>query len=651
MTSTDDTGRPSESIEAEVLGNILAQPIIAQAADAATVADLNLPASFTARIADRVIRSSFEDRHRVIYNDRAQHAAAPHDAPQLTQETWPELRGYRPPLIPDDPEWPHAFPSSGDSLLRLAAEHVARRLAFDGFPATFTHIRNLLAPLLPETHDPEGPMTDLKGAGSRADAHVSLFRRAGLPTDLLRFFSLDHPSEFNFRPTIPGFRAIDDAGSENASLVRMQMTRPDHWIQSAGGGPGSGDNVDLLLHLLRAAPDLPFVISIHHEHADVLRLMLARADIAIDRVTILPVPHPVSQWAQDNLKTGAVGTTSAALFPRFASRAEDGAKMDASDTAALARVSVPGLVTAHSPLHFQGGNLMLLRRGETRILLIGEAEIARNAALGLTPAQSETALRAEMGADVSVVLPAAGFHLDTEILPRCIGKELIVFVADEPSAARIILRTALQSLETARVLSRADARPLHAFLDHRNDEQVVARFSALLSQVMTPSGEFPASFAEVFRAAAWEFPPANAQRVLLAIDILAGLQPRPWEHSLHPHAQAYFRSLRRLADDRRELTARLSPHGIRIVPVPALAADRRSASVINAVNLRDRLLVPVRNGFFKPLDDAAIRVIRQHVPPSVRIVPIPAAESERRGGAVHCSVSLFPAPPSARSSV
>src|SRR5690606_2826546 len=133
-------------------------------------------------------------------------------------------------------------------------------------------------------------------------------------------------------------------------------------------------------------------------------------------------------------------------------------------------------------------------------------------------------------------------------------------------------------------------------------------------------------------------------RVLLALDIIAAQRPRPWEASLHPHAQAYARALRRSTADRNLMRDALTRAGMRVVPVPAISAGKRSASVINAVHLPDRVLLPIRGGFLKPLDDAAIKVINTHLPPGVEIVPIPAAESERRGGALHCSMAIFPDP-------
>jgi hypothetical protein len=55
---------PQVSVEDEVLANVKAQQI-----GPATVADLALPDDFLRRVADRVIRSSFEDRYRIVVPD------------------------------------------------------------------------------------------------------------------------------------------------------------------------------------------------------------------------------------------------------------------------------------------------------------------------------------------------------------------------------------------------------------------------------------------------------------------------------------------------------------------------------------------------------------------------------------------------------
>lgn len=58
------------SIENEVIANIVNQPIGDH-----SVADLNLPLPFLRRSADRIIRSSFEQRYRIVVDDTQPGAA------------------------------------------------------------------------------------------------------------------------------------------------------------------------------------------------------------------------------------------------------------------------------------------------------------------------------------------------------------------------------------------------------------------------------------------------------------------------------------------------------------------------------------------------------------------------------------------------
>src|SRR5438105_4155449 len=61
--ATNPATRP-QSIEDEVLANIQHQRIGSR-----TVADDHLPGAFLARVADRIIRESFEERFRIVISD------------------------------------------------------------------------------------------------------------------------------------------------------------------------------------------------------------------------------------------------------------------------------------------------------------------------------------------------------------------------------------------------------------------------------------------------------------------------------------------------------------------------------------------------------------------------------------------------------
>lgn len=67
-TARPETAPPAQTpkipIETEVLGNVKAQPI-----GTATLDDLALPDEYLKRVSDRVIRSSFESRYRIVVPD------------------------------------------------------------------------------------------------------------------------------------------------------------------------------------------------------------------------------------------------------------------------------------------------------------------------------------------------------------------------------------------------------------------------------------------------------------------------------------------------------------------------------------------------------------------------------------------------------
>jgi hypothetical protein len=658
MSGTPADHPPSltpEQVEAEVRANIVAQPIVASLPDGPTVADLALPEDLVRRIADRVLRASFEERHRNVVTDSASASLTP---VLLDRERWPELRSCRPAVLRNEASWPDTLPA-GPPEARRAAEHVARRLARDGLVRTTIDACAILAPV---------------AASASPEARAQLLRAVGIPTDLAAWFALgerplldaawDAPAtahaEFRPVPSLQGFHAVDEAGTEPVALMRAQLTRPDHWrpLDDASPGPGygvgSGDNLDVTLRLAATLHDTHLIAVIDAPHADALRGALEHLPGVAERVHVLSTPAPVSQWAQDSLKAGSTDAGPAAIFPRFASRGEDGAKIDAADSAALAptadELARRGFSLAHSPLHFQGGNVMLVRLlSGRRLVLIGEAEIARNVTLGLSPDQAREGLRVEMGADEALVLPAVGFHLDTELSVRRAGSELVAFVPDEPAGARLVLGAAARSLGAAGALRAQDAKALRTFLEMRNDEAVVRTLGAILAQAADPLGNLHVRAINLFADGPTDSRAArvgNALRVLSALDVLAagaspGRTEPPWEAALHPHARAAMRSLRRLEDDRARLHDSLRAAGFRVVPVPSMSLGNRSASVINMVHLPSRVLVPVRGGFLRPLDDAALRTLRRELG-SVDILAIPCGESERRGGALHCSVNVFP---------
>lgn len=75
---------PKLSIEDEVLGNVKAQPI-----GPATVDDLAFPDAYLKRVSDRIIRSSFESRYRIVVPDPAPAAVPPPPPPAAPAKATP----------------------------------------------------------------------------------------------------------------------------------------------------------------------------------------------------------------------------------------------------------------------------------------------------------------------------------------------------------------------------------------------------------------------------------------------------------------------------------------------------------------------------------------------------------------------------------
>ena len=107
------------------------------------------------------------------------------------------------------------------------------------------------------------------------------------------------------------------------------------------------------------------------------------------------------------------------------------------------------------------------------------------------------------------------------------------------------------------------------------------------------------------------------------------------------HAQAYMRSIRRRVADRRALHEQLRRLGWKVVPVPSLADADRGINYLNGLHERKRYIMPAYGGFYAPLDQAAAEVFAAELE-GVEVVPILSGESQRRVGAVHCSVSAYP---------
>jgi hypothetical protein len=86
----DRTRDIGPTVEEEVLSNVERQEI-----DGHTLADLHLPPEFLVRVADRIIRASYEERYRLVVQDRAARDDAEIDGarPAPAASSWPLAAG------------------------------------------------------------------------------------------------------------------------------------------------------------------------------------------------------------------------------------------------------------------------------------------------------------------------------------------------------------------------------------------------------------------------------------------------------------------------------------------------------------------------------------------------------------------------------
>jgi hypothetical protein len=107
------------------------------------------------------------------------------------------------------------------------------------------------------------------------------------------------------------------------------------------------------------------------------------------------------------------------------------------------------------------------------------------------------------------------------------------------------------------------------------------------------------------------------------------------------HLRAYLSSIRRREDDRAAIRQSLAGAGFRVVPVPSTSEELRGTNYLNGVHTPSRYLMPAYGGLYAPLDEAASGIFRRELGRTVKIMPVLCAESQRRAGAVHCSVSTY----------
>jgi hypothetical protein len=361
-------------------------------------------------------------------------------------------------------------------------------------------------------------------------------------------------------------------------------------------------------------------------------------------------PLPFTQWAQDNCKTGSTVRDGrrewVTLVPRYASQGELAPLFMPSESYLFDSLAAAGLKVVQSPLLFQGGNLLPVYNPPTqeRLLFVGESEVLRNRALGLTREQILDALRTEFGVDRCVVLPATSFHIDLEATIRHCAGRLTAFVNDSEAAARRVVELAIDTLHSAGYLERGQAGVLKDSLHERQYPVLVSQLWEIINQARGESGELSKDFALHFQSTPVESGRDNLKRVLLALDLLTALSLDDHDAQVVPMPQdrrAYYMLLLERERDRTALHDALRAEGLRVVSVPSLSDEDLSINYVNGVQGMHWYLMPAMGGYFQRVDDAARKAFVEHFDPGVAVVPIYSALAQRRYGGVHCSVSVY----------
>ena len=679
----DDESPPRGDIEREVRANRENIPL-----GQYRLGVLGYPSAYLDQVADRIIRLSYREAYQQVYDD-LERPADPERAgiPVLTPldpiilrsawsandirawnalpETRPEKRSFRIERTLYRACSPVIDRSRRTAQERAAIDMVARELAHSGLLRT-----TIMAAAVLDTNPQQVPR------GQDLDDY---FHGMGLPVDLLAYFQAGNQGvlegivgelhactsaetrrktvlsllddigglSFHVSRDEPAFRVALEDGSEELGMLHLQVTRGTYWKL-----PGSGGSLDVVRQLAESLPDVHLALSLEEDHLETFLDTASSWQRAPGRMSILLEPGPMTQWAQDNKKAGTIIVDQAAvpatLLPRYASRGDDGSTALPGDSRAgfgLARISR----VLVSPLLFQGGNILAVHdpAGSGRLLLVGEGEIYRNVALGLSADQVRELFRSEFGVDRVAVLPSTSFHLDYDIsIRRADGPgRSRALVNDHAAIIPLVLRQGIKVLADAGHLDpqRGD--------DARNAlaEGAILKLAYLLNPVLRSaldgSGRYPLTMVQSFASDPADSPVGNFQRFLTALDHAAAGELLATGASLSPDILAYFSSIMRGRQQRHVLADALRDLGFLVTPIPSLAEGDRSITALNGIQARGIYIMPAWGGQYASIDAAARAALVPVLGTHVRVVPILCGESQRRAGAVHCAASAYPLVP------
>lgn len=571
------------------------------------------------------------------------------------------LRGFRAPILEEmDDLRPVILPKVQlREKERQAADAIRKSLASDGLLATLSQALEILGPEEFVTNSAAG-LRQVRDLGFPIDLLRYVRLTAGPPIDPTNTISQiaerirrGESAEgmkaslqavpFTFSKTHQDFRAADETGRSEIGLVRIQI--------GSGFRDGiiRGGIIDVAGQLVRELPRANFLVTVADDYFENIHWLalncwrLRRPD----SVTLIREQGPVRAWAQDNGKAGmlisSTGTrTAATMVPRYASQDEVNSPMFAGESFLMDGLHAAGHNVLHSPLLFQGGNLMAVHdsSGPQRLLLISETELYRNITLGLTQEQALAAFRQEFGVDRCVVLPAVSYHLDCDVTVREHHGQIFAFVNDAGAAARLIVQRAIAAMELGGVLSKNAAQEAR---EHLANEKI-SNFLPLIATACRPfrneHQQYRHALVRVFAVEPTDSAVFNFQCFLAALDILASqISPETDDDGA---TTKYLAGLRELEGSARAQREEFKKLGWKIIPVPSMPDLDHSLNYLNGLQDQTRYLMPAMGGFYRSLDDAAAQTFQNALGENVRIVRVFNAEAQQKHGGVHCVAAAYP---------
>jgi len=615
-------------------------------------------------VAPRLIRTrNPEGMHRIDWSL----PAATRDYRAGLPQIFNPPRGFRAPILDDSTNWFHLLERTREltEAEREAAQLIHHRLAYDGLLPTLAQVMAALGPRPFLTNGTAG-LRYLNALGFPDDllACFSRHETAGPTTGALEVVSwiAGHLARgetvaslqprltqrpFRFPGDWSRFEIASESGHHEPGLLRMQL----------GGGFAdgivAGDSLHVVAQLIAGLPQADALISVP---ADVIEPVQSwvRQTFPVRRaghVTLIRSPGQIESWAQDNGKAGTLREPSsgsrvpATLTPRYASRQEGLSYFLPSESFLIDGLTHAGLQVVHFPLLFQGGNMLAVRHPTTgrRTLLIGEGEINRNLALGLTREQITEGFRRGFGVDDCVPLPAVSYHLDFDVNVRAIGDELVAFVNDPPTATRMIVGLGIDALERHGLLDQPEAAALRYDLSGTGGRLALTRLATSMAAGRLPDGTHRDSLATLFRRSSSDSGAGNLQVFLQALVLLESeLTTASAKDGIDAERADVLRALREMDVARRAQRAALARLGFRIVRVPSLPNFYRSINYLNGIHHRAGYVIPAFGGFYAELDATAEKVFREELGPDAAILRVQCAELQRKHGAVHCAVVAHP---------